>query len=88
LPRTACIWGWKYEMPKEYPEALINLIDALHDYIQSVKSNGADLLQDGEITREEYDEGIANMKPYFDVLKELEEQDIDPWLRGLIEDKL
>jgi hypothetical protein len=75
-------------MPKEYPEALINLIDALHDYIQSVKGNGLDLLEGGEITRAEYEEGLANMKPYFDVLKELEDQDIDPWLRGLIEDKL
>jgi len=76
------------DMPKEYPEALINLIDALHDYIQSVKGNGLDLLEGGEITRAEYEEGLANMKPYFDVLKELEDQDIDPWLRGLIKDKL
>ena len=77
---------WLADMPKEYPEALIDLIDALHAYIRSVQTNGTDLLQDGEITREEYDEGIANMKPYFDILKELEEQDIDPWLRGLIEE--
>ena len=27
-------------------------------------------------------------KERLDVLKELEDQDIDPWLRGLIEDKL
>ena len=78
---------WLDDMPKEYPEALIDLIDALHEYIRSVKSSGEDLMFDLTITREEYDEGIANMKPYFDILKELEEQDIDPWLRGLIEEK-
>ena len=43
------------DLPPDYPEALMKLIDALRDFIRSEEELGRDLLREEQITRETYD---------------------------------
>jgi hypothetical protein len=71
------------ELPLEYPEALVVLVDALREYLRSHDAIERDLLQDGSITLED----VARLKPHIDrcreVLRELERSEIDPSLWGM-----
>ena len=76
---------WASEMPDDWPVALIKLIDALKNYIRSDEAIAKDLLQEeGGITREEYDRGMAELEPMRALLAKLEAHGISPDLHGLI----
>jgi hypothetical protein len=47
---------WLDEQPPDYPEVYVKLIDALRDYIRNCDVIGRELLQEGAITRERFDE--------------------------------
>lgn len=69
----------------DWPEATINLIDALRAYIKVDQHLGRDLFQDGSITRVQYDEGMAALEPMIVMLRTLETWELDPTLDGLLE---
>ena len=68
------------EMPLNYPEAHMKLIDALRDYIRTDETIGRDLLNEGSITLKQFDAGSAALKPMREMLAELEKHEIDPTL--------
>jgi len=71
------------EMPRSWPETMVTLIDALREYIRACVNDADDMLQEGMITKEEYDAGTA-MTVERKLLAELEAHEIDPLLRGTI----
>ena len=75
---------WLSEQPLDWPTAHIRLIDALREYIRSDEAIGRDLLNEGQITRAEYDDGKASTDPMREMLAELEQHEIDPTLDGVI----
>ena len=72
------------DLPPDYPEALMKLIDALRDFIRSEEELGRDLLREEQITRETYDAAQKRMEPYRIMLKDLEDREFDPTLNGYI----
>jgi hypothetical protein len=75
-------------LPPDWPTAHLQLIDALRAYIWADESVGKELLDDRQITRDQYDEAAADREPYVKMLRELEEHGVDPSLHGLIKDRL
>lgn len=73
------------EQPLHWPEALTNLIDALRDFIASDSDMGASLLASGDITREQYDEGMDSIRTMSRLLDRLEELGPDPSLNGALQ---
>lgn len=71
-------WWSLNDLPLHWPEAHIRLIDALRDYIRSDEAVAKDLLDEGQITRAEYDEGMAATNPMRAMLAELETHEMDP----------
>ena len=74
------------ELEPTYPEALINLIDAMRAFIKVELDLGKELLREGQITREQYDAGVAEVAVLVTWLKKHEEHGIDPSLHGTIRD--
>jgi hypothetical protein len=74
------------ELGPEYPEALVNLIDAMRVFIRVDLDLAKELLREGQITREQYDAGVAENAPLVAWLKKSEEHGIDPSLHGTIRD--
>jgi hypothetical protein len=68
--------------PLHWPEALTNLIDALRDFIASDSDMGASLLKSGDITRDQYDAGMDDIRMMSRLLDRLEELGPDPSLDG------
>jgi hypothetical protein len=75
------------DAPVHWPEALVKLIDALHDFIQADTEVANDLLRDGSITREQYEFGMRDVRALEVVAKALELHGPDPSLHGLLLDK-
>jgi hypothetical protein len=75
------------EQIPEWPEALIDLIDALRIFIRRDHEIARGLLNDGHITRAQYDEVMAATEPMIALLRKLEAWDFDPTLHGLIKMK-
>jgi len=73
---------WLSEQPPDWPEAHLNLIDALRDYIRAEEALANDLLDEGSITREQYNEGMLSVVPMRMMLADLERHEIDPTLGG------
>lgn len=72
--------------PPIYPEALVKLIDAMREYIRSDITLAAELLHEDAITREQYDNGIAELAPLITWLKKYEDSETCPNLFGLIKE--
>jgi len=69
----------------DWAEAHINLIDALRTMIRVDMRLGQGLFDTGEITRAQYDAGMAEVRAMQRMLAELEQQhEIDPTLDGVI----
>lgn len=75
---------WLDEMPRDYTEAFVALVDALRDYIRSNESVLHDIVIDETITRDEYERALKRLEPYRAMLEEMEMHGIDPTLNGLI----
>jgi hypothetical protein len=73
------------EEPLHWPEALTNLIDALRDFILADSLMGAELLKDNAITRQQYDDGMEDIRFMDALLKRLEELGPDPSLNGTVQ---
>lgn len=73
------------EMGPSWPEAVVTLIDALRDYVRAEDEMGEDLLREGSITREQFDEARKDRWLFTSMLKQLEKHGVDPTLQGLIE---
>jgi hypothetical protein len=73
--------------PMFYPDALIRLIDAVRDYLRADKALGDELLREGAITLDQYNEGLATNEPLKRWLKEHEEHGVDPSLNGIIKEQ-
>lgn len=71
------------ERPLDWPEAHLRLIDALREYIRSDEAIGRDLLREGSITREQFDNGTILTDPMRLMLVKLERFEMDPTLHGL-----
>jgi hypothetical protein len=74
---------WLDEQPPDYPEVYVKLIDALRDYIRNSDVIGLELLQEGAITKERFDEVHKEMLRFRTMLADLEAHQIDPSLHGL-----
>jgi hypothetical protein len=69
----------------DWVEAHINLIDALRVMIRVDTRIGKELLsEEGGITREEYDVGMAEVAKMQEWLDKLESHEIDPTLHGMV----
>jgi hypothetical protein len=68
------------ELPLDYPQAHMKLIDALRDYIRTDESIGRDLLNEGSITPAQFEAGSASLRPMREMLADLEKHEIDPSL--------
>lgn len=68
------------DYPPDWPEAHVKLIDALRDYIRSDDMIGRDLFQEGSITREALEKGMAAIDPMRAMLADLEKHEINPTL--------
>jgi len=73
-------------LPVDYPEALIRLIDAMRDYLRTNEMLGRELLFEEAITREQFEKGMKEDEPLREWLKEHEGHGIDPSLHGLIKE--
>jgi len=71
------------ELPLDYSETVVALVDALREYIRTDEAITRDLLQENAITPED----VARVKPHMDrcreLLRELEEVEINPSLWGM-----
>ena len=72
------------EMGPDYPEALVNLIDALRAYIRVDIETADDLLCEGTITRAEYNKAMIETKQLMMLLRHLEKAQVNPSLFGTI----
>jgi hypothetical protein len=75
---------WRSEQGPGWPEAWINLIDALRDYVTVDRAVARDLLREECITYAQYAEGAAKLEPIITLLERLEAHGIDPSLGGVI----
>jgi hypothetical protein len=73
---------WYDDLPLDYPEAVVKLVDALREYLRVDVAIAKGLLREGEITQEEFDLGMASNEPFVAALKWLENFEIDPTLDG------
>jgi len=78
---------WLDQQDPDWPEALINLIDALRTYIRVDMNIGLDLIADGTITPLQYAEGMKDIRRFEGLLAELEGHGPDPTLNGLIKEQ-
>ena len=74
---------WLSELPPDWPEAWIALIDALRGYIAADQDVAEDFLREGSITREEYDKSQRHLEPLRALLNDLERHEICPHLHGI-----
>lgn len=69
---------------KDYPEAFVNLIDALRDYVEIERA----LFQDacngkfGDIPKEKLDEARAEINAWAKQLADMEKHDLQIWRRN------
>ena len=75
---------WRNEQGPDWPEAWINLIDALRDYVKIDRAIARDLLREKCITCAQYAEGMTKLEPIIALLERLEAHGIDPSLGGVI----
>jgi hypothetical protein len=68
------------DMPLDYPEAHMGLIDALRNYIRTDEALARDLLNEGSITLKQYDAGNFAIQPMRLMLADLEKHEINPTL--------
>jgi len=71
---------WQSEQPLDWPEAVINLIDAIRDYLRTEEVVGRDLLREGGITQAQYAEVMAKNAPLIAWLREHEAHGLIPSL--------
>jgi len=68
------------DMPLDYPEAHMGLIDALRNYIRTDEAIARELLNDGSITIKQFNAGNFSIQPMRLMLADLEKHEIDPTL--------
>lgn len=73
-----------HEQDPDWVEAHICLIDAVRAMIRVDKTYGDELLEEGSITRKQYDVGMAEVAKMQEWLDKLEAHEIDPTLYGTI----
>jgi len=66
------------------PEATVSLVDALRDYLQAEKETCEELSLTGQITAAECKELNDHLKPFVQILQELEKWQVDQTLKGLL----
>jgi hypothetical protein len=66
------------------PEATVNLVDALRDYIEAEKQTSEELSSVGEITAAECKELKTHLKPFVQILQELEKWQVDQTLNNFL----
>jgi hypothetical protein len=70
----------------DWPAAWLKLVDAARDYLIVNQEIGAELLREGDITQEQFNESMIEDEPLRTWLAKMEQHGIDPTLHGMIKE--